>query len=512
MIEVRETKVVIEDNLTIKDLVAVARHHASLELSEKRKKCIIQARKLVERFVEENQVIYGITTGVGENSKVRISTTESKEMQKKLIMSHACGVGEPLKPEQVRAIMVMMIQNFSQGYSGIRLETVKALIKLLNKGVTPIVPKEGSLGYLNHQAHISLVLLGMGEAKYKGIVMSGKEALQSIGISELELHEKEGLSLINGTVDMTGIGALAIYDAMNLLKSADIISMMSFEALRGTYYAFDPRISQVKLHPGQQKTTSNIHKIINGSKIAETFKEYRTQDALSIRSIPQVHGACKDAMNYAKEVVEREMNSATDNPLIFHEGEKGVAISSSNCHGEAVALAMDFLTIAISELANISERRVFRLLSPQHSELPPFLVEKSGVNSGYMISQYVAAALVSDNKVYSHPSSVDSIPTTAGQEDHVSMGTSAALKALKVISNTEKVLGIELMCSAQGLDFLKPLESGMGTESAYQLLRQYVSPLEDDRVISEDINQSENLVHTGALVKQVEIHIGELQV
>lgn len=512
MIKTQNRVTITEEDFTIEELISVARYNMPLELSESIKQKINQGRALVDGFVAENRVIYGITTGVGENSKIRISVSESRELQKKLIMSHACGMGDPLEKEVVRAIMVMMIKNFSHGYSGVRLETVERLVEMVNKEVIPFVPREGSLGYLNHQAHISLVLLGIGEAYYQGILVDGETALKKALIRPIELHEKEGLSLINGTVDMTAIGALAVYDAIHVLKAADIVSMISFEALKGTYYAFDPKISQVKRHPGQRKTTDNIHKLIEKSEIAERFRDYRLQDALSIRSIPQVHGACKDNVDYIRTVVEREMNSATDNPLVFNEQDGARAISSSNCHGEAVALALDFLAISLSELANISERRIFRLVSPEYSGLPPFLIEQSGLNSGFMIPQYIAASLVSNNKVYSHPSSVDSISTSGGQEDHVSMGTSAALKALKVIANTEKVIGIEWMCSCQGIEFLKPLQPGAGTKAACDLFRKYVPHLEEDRILYKDMRKAEELIHSGEIVKHVEGKIGPLQV
>lgn len=512
MIRLKEKITLSDEAFTIDELVSIARFHAPLELSNSVKERITRGRQLVEQFVEEEQIVYGITTGVGDNSKIRIPTSESKDLQRNLIMSHACGMGDPLDKEKVRAIIVMMIQNFSQGYSGIRLETVEMLVDLLNHGITPTVPKEGSLGYLNHQAHISLILLGMGEADYKGEILSGLEALKGAGLEPIELYEKEGLSLINGTVDMTGIGALVVYDAEKALKSADIVSMLSFEALKGTCYAFDPRIAKLKPHPGQLKTTENIQKLIKNSEIAEQFKNYRTQDALSIRSIPQVHGACKDAVLYARQVIEIEMNSATDNPLVLYDEVNQPVLSSSNCHGEEVALAMDFLAIAMSELANIAERRIYRLVSTHHSELPPFLVSKSGLNSGFMIPQYVAAALVSDNKVYSHPASVDSISTSGGQEDHVSMGTSAALKAGKVVSNCEKVLGIEWMCSCQGIDLLNTLTPGEGTKTAFDLFRKYVPYLENDRILSSDMKEAEKLIHSGELVKVVEGKIGSLKV
>ncbi|PTX60343.1 histidine ammonia-lyase [Melghirimyces profundicolus] len=512
MVQNKNQVIIGEQEFSIEELVSVARFYYPLKLSKNTKNRIEHTRGVVERFSAENRRIYGITTGVGENSRIPIPARDSVKLQKNLIMSHACGLGEPLEEEFVRAIMVLMIQNFSQGCSGIRLETVETLVRLLNEKITPVVPREGSLGYLSHQAHISLVMIGLGEAFYKDQRMSGRKALKEAGIEPITLREKEGLSLLNGTVDMTALGTMALFDSFNILKAADIISMMSFEALKGTPFAFDPRISKVKPHPGQQKTIINLKKILFNSEIAERYKNHRTQDALSIRSIPQVHGACKDAVHYVKQVIEREMNSATDNPLVFDDEEGGTCISSANCHGEAVSLAMDFLSISIAELANIAERRIFRLVSPQYSELPPFLIQGGGVNSGYMIPQYVAAALVSDNKVYSHPASVDSIMTSGGQEDHVSMGTSAALKALKVVRNAEKIIGIELMCSSQALENFRPLHPGKGTKAAYDIFREFVPRLDSDRVLYPDMNVAENLIHTGKLVKRTEEIIGPLQI
>ncbi|QHE51665.1 histidine ammonia-lyase [Pontibacillus sp. HMF3514] len=500
------------EDLTIDELVDVAKASRSVQLSEESKELIQKGREMVQQFVEEERVVYGITTGVGENSKIKISTADSKQLQKNLIMSHACGVGDLLDQEQVRAIMLMMVKNLSHGHSGVRLETVEKLIELLNHNVIPVVPSEGSLGYLIYQSHISLVLMGMGEAIVNGERIDGDQALKLAGIEPIELYEKEGLSLINGTVDMTALGALAIDRTMNLLKTADVISMLSFEAVKGTKYAYDPRLNKVKPHPGQEKTTDNIHEIIRGSEIAEKYKDYRTQDALSIRSIPQVHGASKDAVDYAKTVVEREMNAATDNPLLFEEDGGGVAISSSNCHGEAVSMAMDFLAIAIAEIGNISERRTYRLITSEMSDLPSNLIEKNGLHSGYMIPQYVAASLVSNNKVDAHPNSVDSITTTGGQEDHVSMGTSAALKALQTIYKTEKIVGIELLNGAQGIDLLKESKLGAGTQVAYDQLRQYVPKLVEDRVLYKEMDRAISLVSDGTILGEVEEKIGHLNV
>lgn len=510
---IKKKVVISEDDLSIEDVIAIARFNIPIELSQKSIDKIKNTRNTIKKIIKEKKVVYGITTGVGDNSKVKIDTSESKKLQENLIKSHACGVGEPLEKELVKAVMVVMIKNLSLGYSGIRLETLEYLIKIINNNIIPVVPKEGSLGYLIYQAHISLVLLGEGQAFYKGKVISGRKALNEIGLKPLELYEKEGLSLINGTADMTAMGAVAVYDSFNIMKSADIVSTVSFEALKGTYHAFDKRISQVKKHPGQQSTISNLHDLLAGSEISEKFKDYKLQDALSIRAIPQVHGACKDTVNYVKNIVEREMNSATDNPLVFNGESTGInddVISSANCHGESVAMVLDFLAISISEISSMAERRIFRLTTSQHSGLPAFLAEESGVNSGYMIPQYTAASLVSDNKRLSNPAVVDSITTSAGQEDHVVMGPASALKALKTITNAHRIVGIELMVGCQGLDFLRPLKSGIGVEAIYNYFRKTVPTLKNDRILYNDIKDAELLIKKGEMIEIVENEIGEL--
>ncbi|QQK79273.1 histidine ammonia-lyase [Salicibibacter cibi] len=506
-----------DQNMTIEELVSIARYKNTLYLSEEVKKRLKDQRAILDKTLYEKDIpMYGINTGVGENSNTSISTPDLKKLQNNIIFSHACGMGEPLEDEIVRGIIVVMVKNLSLGYSGIRLETVEALITLLNHKITPIVPREGSLGYLSPQAHISLVLLGFGEAYIHNQRISGKKALNQANLKPLELHEKEGLSLINGTSDMTGIGALAIYDVINLIKTSDVVSMISFEALKSSYYAYDERLARVKSHQGQINTQKNIKSIINNSRLAEKNKSYRTQDALSIRAVPQVHGAGKDALRYCKNVIDIEMNAATDNPLIFFdevdENAEMNVFSSANPVGENVAQALDFLTMAVAEIANISERRTFRLVSPQYSDLPNYLVKDNGLNSGLMIPQYVAASLVSDNKIYAHPSSVDSISTSGGQEDHASMGYSAALKLRKVIKNSEKVLGIEWLSSCQALEYLDPYQSGEGTYVAFALLRKDVSFLSEDRVLSPDMNRAEQLIHSEILVKNVEEKVGTLLV
>lgn len=505
-----EVMIIDEQEVKLNALVAVARHGANVSLSPRVSEKIKQCRSLVDKFVEEERTIYGITTGLGELCKVRISSAESSVLSRNILMSHACGVGEPLRQDQVRAIMFAAIVNFSQGHSGVRLETVETLMQMLNREVTPWVPSQGSVGYLTHMAHISLVAIGLGEAWYQGKRMSGKEAMEAAGIPLLALKEKEGLSLVNGTVCMTGLGALAVYDAANLAKWADIAGAMSFEALKGTYYAFDERVHKARPYKGQMKVAQNMLSLIEGSEIAETYKDYRLQDALSIRSIPQIHGACRDKIEHAAQIASIELNSATDNPLIFADDQGGRSISACNAHGEPLALTLDMLAMAVAELANVSERRLDRLVNPHVSELPAFLVEKSGLNSGFMIPQYVAASLVAENKVLSHPVSVDSIPTSAFQEDHVSMGTPAALKAMQVVRNAQKVIAIELLAAAQALEFHKPLQFGKGTKVMYDLIRSQIPAWEEDRVFYLDLQQIISIVEDGQWIRFIEKQVGYL--
>ncbi|MFC3885639.1 histidine ammonia-lyase [Bacillus songklensis] len=494
--------------LTLEDVVQVARFHKKVELSDSTCEKIQRTRRIVEKFIEEERVVYGITTGLGDLCKVRIQKEHLNDLSKNIIMSHACGVGEPLCKEQVRAIMFAAVLNYSQGYSGLRLESVKTLVDMLNHGITPWTPSQGSVGYLTHMAHIALVMIGLGRAYYEGELMTGRQAMEKAGIPILSLEAKEGLSLVNGTVCMTGISALTVYDAINLAKWADIAGAMSFESLKGSYCAYDERIQKVKPFKGQAKVAKNLLSLIKGSEIAEKFKHYRVQDALSIRAIPQVHGACRDKIDHAREVVEIELNSATDNPLIFEDENGGISISSCNPHGESIALTMDMLAIAGAELAGISERRTARLVTADVSGLPPFLVKNSGLHTGFMIPQYAAASLVAENKVYTHPISVDSLTMSGFQEDHVSMGTPAALKANKVLKNTQKVIAIEMLTAAQALEFHHPLQLGEGTETIYQFIRRAIPSWDRDREFYIDLEKMISIVEKIDGIKQIEARIG----
>lgn len=506
-------KIIIDGcTLTIEDVINVSRKFYHVELSQKAIEKMQESRKMVEMLVENKKVEYGITTGFGKFSDVVIPENDIRKLQKNLILSHSCGVGEPFDLETSRAIMLLRVNALAKGYSGIRVSTVQTLIEMLNKGVTPEIPQKGSLGAsgdLTPLAHMVLVMLGEGEAYYKGEKMHGKEAMKKAGIETVTLVEKEGLALINGTQVMTAVGALAVYDALNLIKAADILASMSCEALRGITDAFYYKIQEVRPHPGQVKCARNLLRVMEGSALTTRQGELRVQDAYTLRCIPQVHGASRDAIEYAMKVIETEINSATDNPLIFVDEER--IISGGNFHGQPVALAMDFIGIAVSELANISERRVERLVNYNLSSLPPFLTKNGGLNSGFMIAQYSAAALVSENKVLSHPASVDSIPSSANQEDHVSMGTIAARKARSIIYNTSRVLGIEYMTAGQAIYLRGDVEKGTGTGAAYMLLRQNIAPMDDDRIMYKDIETASNCVLSGIVTKSVEQVLGKLE-
>ena len=499
--------------LTLEELAAVCRENAPVALSPEAKQRILESRQVVDMLVDEAAVVYGITTGFGKFSDVTITQDECKQLQRNLIVTHAVGAGDPFPRDVARGIMLLRVNNLAKGFSGTRLELVETLVAMLNRGVTPVIPQKGSLGASGDLAplsHMVLPMLGLGQAEYEGEVLPGDVAMARAGIPTVELVAKEGLALINGTQAMTSVGALAVYDAIRLMKPADIAAAMSFEANRGVEDALDPRVHAVRPHDGQMKTAANLRNLLLGSGNVTCQGEVRVQDGYSLRCVPQVHGASQDAINYVKSKVEIEMNAVTDNPIIFKETMEG--ISGGNFHGQPMALAFDFLGIALSELANISERRLERLVNPNIGNFPAFLVKKGGLNSGFMIVQYSAAALVSENKVLAHPASVDSIPSSAGQEDHVSMGTIAARKAAEILGNVRRVLAMELMCACQAVDLLGGQEKlGKGTAPAYQAIRAVCDTLEDDRPLYEDINRCEAVIRDGSLLRAVEEAAGEIE-
>lgn len=488
------------DSLTVEQVVDVARHHAPLRLTPQALEKVRRARRMVEEMVDKQQVVYGITTGFGKFSDVVISREDVARLQENLIMSHACGMGDPYPAEVVRAMMTLRVNALAKGYSGIRPETLQLLVDMVNAGVHPVIPQQGSLGAsgdLAPLAHMVLVMIGKGEAEHRGRKMAGRDALRAAGLTPIRLEAKEGLALINGTQAMTALLCLALYDARIALESAEVIAAMTVEALRGIPKAYDPQLHAVRPHPGQQESARRLLAHLAGSERTTAQGELRVQDAYSLRCIPQVHGATRDALQYVWQAVTRECNSVTDNPILFPE--TGDVISGGNFHGQPMALAADFLAIAMAELANISERRTERLVNPQLSGLPGFLTPNGGLHSGFMIAQYAAASIVSENKVLCHPASVDSIPSSANQEDHVSMGTTAARKLRTVIDNVMRVLAIEYLAAAQAIDFGQG-KLGEGTEKAYRLLRAEIPRLEDDREMHPDLARAEAMLRRGTLV------------
>lgn len=500
------------NDLTFDQFIKAVRNGYQIMLSEEAVVKVMKARETVQYALNSKRVIYGLTTGFGALSGVVISKEQIKQLQKNILMSHAAGVGNYLDEETTKAILLLKINDLAKGNAGIKQETLKTLVEMFNKGVYPLVPEKGSVGAsgdLAPLAHMALVLVGCGQAGFKGRILSGKAAMEEAGIQLVDLDAGEGLALINGTQVMTAIGAITVCDALNLLKTADIAAGMSLEVLLASNVELDKKIHDVRPHPGQIISADNIRRIIQNSEIVSSHKDCsRVQDAYSIRCSPQVHGASIDALHYARRVLEIEMNAATDNPLIFEE--TGQIISGGNFHGQPVALALDFLAIALSEIANISERRTERLVNPHLSGLPAFLIKDAGLNSGFMIAQYTAAALVSENKVLAHPASVDSIPTSANKEDHVSMGTIAARKCREILKNAELVISIELLCAAQAMDLFTNLKAGAGTMEAYRLIRMHISHMEQDRILSDDINTMYKLVHEGKILNAVENKIGPL--
>lgn len=492
------------NELTLEELVKIARLYETVEINEDAKDRVLKSREIVEKIENDNKVVYGITTGFGNFSNVTISTEDCKTLQKNLIVSHACGAGKPLPNDVVRAIMVLRANALSKGYSGIRLSTIETLLKMVNKKVHPIVFEKGSLGASGDLAplsHMVLPMIGEGEAEYRGRILEGKKAMERAKIDTIELISKEGLALINGTQVMTAIGALTLYDAINLIKISDIAAALTLEALRGIKDAFDVRTHIVRPHEGQLKTAQNILDLTEGSTFITTQGEIRVQDAYSLRCIPQVHGASKDTIKYVEEKVLTEMNSVTDNPIVL---EDGTVISGGNFHGQPMALSFDFLGIALAEIANISERRLERLINNQLNDLPSFLINNGGLNSGFMITQYAAASLVSENKVLAHPASVDSIPSSGNQEDHVSMGTIAARKSREILENVKRVLATEIMAACQAIEFRKGYKLGKGTEVAYKVVRDNVNFISEDKVMYPELDKVTRLITSEELLNKVE--------
>jgi histidine ammonia-lyase len=498
------------NDLTLEGVREVAEANQPVLLSSDARETVRQARSVVEEIVAANKVAYAITTGVGKLSDVRIPPDHVRELQVNLIRSHACGVGDPLSVAETRAMMLLRANSLSKGHSGIRPIVIDTFCEMLNRRITPIVPSQGSVGAsgdLAPLAHLALALIGEGECiNDKGGQVSSAEALKSGQVKPLVLESKEAISLINGTQAMLAVGSLALLAAEILVDSADVIGGITCDALKGTDAAFDERIQRARPHAGQSRSAANLRHMLEGSQIRESHRECgRVQDAYSLRCIPQVHGAVRDTLAHCRNVFETEVNSAVDNPLVFvtdAENAVGDVISGGNFHGEPLAFALDFLAIALSALAGISERRIERLVNPALNEgLPPFLAPGAGLNSGFMLPQVTAAALVSENKVLAHPASVDSITTSGNKEDYVSMGMTAAIKLKRVVANTRNVLAIEAMAVAQALDFLSPLKSSRRGQAAHAAIRSVCPTMERDRVMHRDISKISALISTGKLAE-----------
>jgi len=498
------------NTLTLEEVREVATEHRAVLLDPDAREAVIRARAVVDALVEKDEVAYAITTGVGKLSDVHIKGDQIRELQINLVRSHCVGVGEPLSIPETRAMMLLRANSLAKGFSGIRPVTLDTLCEMLNRGVTPVVPSQGSVGASGDLAplsHIALALVGEGDCwGDQGRKIPSSQALKAAAIQPVVLEAKEAVSLINGTQAMLACGTLALLAAEILVDSADVIASLSLDALKGTDAAFDERIHKARPHPGQVQTAANLRKLLEGSAIRESHRECgKVQDAYSLRCIPQVHGAVRDALNYCRSIFEIEANSAVDNPLVFPANPKqpdgqGDVISGGNFHGEPIAFALDFLAIALTALAGISERRLERMVNPALSDgLPPFLAPGAGLHSGFMMAQVTAAALVSENKIYAHPASADSITTSGNKEDFVSMGMTGAIKIKRVIENTRNVIAIEAMAAAQAVDFLAPLKPSKRGQAAHAAIRTASPPIEKDRVMSGDFERISDLIATGKL-------------
>ncbi|WP_181444394.1 histidine ammonia-lyase [Bacillus sp. 03113] len=504
-------KVTLGGPLTIEEFIAVARFGADIEFSDDYCNRVKKSRQLVENWIKEDRVMYGVNTGFGALSKEFISSEETAQLQKNILLSHATSVGEPLAEEDVRATMLMVLQNLGQGYSGVRLETLEMYRQFLNLRLTPWAPREGSVGYLSPEAHMALVLIGEGKAYVNGELMQASEALDKVGVAPIVLSAKEGLALISGTTTSTGIGALALYDMLNAVTAADIIGTMSLEVLKGTIRAFDDRLMSVRPHQEQRDTAKNIRNMLDDSMIAKKYIKHRLQDALSLRAIPQLHGAAKKTLHDALKTFEIEMNSCTDNPILWPDEEGIGAISGCNCDSSYVGIELDSMCIAATAIGKMSERRNNRLINGQLSEYPSFLIQKTGLNSGLMIPQYTQAGLLNDMKILSHPATVDTIPTSADQEDYVAMGYNAAKKAREIAKKLEYVLAIELLSIYSAHQFIdNDLLPGSASSAVLDFISCSVPNMEEDIYLYPHIETLKEFIHSSAIIECVEKVIGKL--
>lgn len=508
-------------DITIEILRKVAKakpQEVELRLANSAREKVLQSRQYIEGRIAQGQVMYGVNTGFGAFSSVRISDSEIEELQRNLIRSHCAGIGTPFSFEESRAILLLRANALANGHSGIRPIVIEKILEFLNKFIVPVIPSQGSVGASGDLAplsHLALALIGEGEAwaEVGGILkaVDVRELLKQKSVEPLQLKAKEGLSLINGCQVMTAVGMLGAYDARRFLWTTDLSGAMSLEALRGTRAAFDPLIAATRPHPGEAKTARNLLKLLGASSgISESHANCnKVQDAYSLRCMPAVHGAAKDSLNYVWKVLETEANSSTDNPLVFAADNK--VLSCGNFHGEPVAFAMDFAAISMSAVANISECRIEKLINPAMSELPAFLTPNGGLNSGHMIVQVAAAALVSENKILAHPASVDSIPTSADKEDHVSMGTIAARKFVQILRNAENVLAMEILSACQAIDLLKPHKPAAAVLAVYEKVRSKVPYAEKDRVFSKDVQLIREMIQNDEIAGVIQAAVGELE-
>lgn len=502
-------------NLTIDDLAFIARAkkgEIELKIEAKAWEKMKKSRQVVLDIVKKGEPVYGINTGFGALASKQIATEDLEQLQYNLIRSHCTGVGRPFSREITRAIMISRANCLIQGFSGVTPETIALLLDFINHGIHPVIPEKGSVGASGDLAplsHVALALIGEGEVEYEGKILKSDFVLHQLGKSPAKLGAKDGLALINGTSVMLALGCLGLVEAKKIVRYADIVSAVTLDAVRGTPKAFDIRISQLKPQPGQLDVSMNMLALLKNSEISVSHKDDgKVQDSYSLRCIPQVHGACRQTLRHAEEVLVTELNSVTDNPLVFID--TGDVISGGNFHGEALALCMDYLAMGLSEICNIAERRVEKMMNPSFSDLPAFLTKNSGLNSGLMIAHVTMAALASENKYLCHPASVDSIPTSTDKEDHVSMGVTSGRKLHEVISNVQHGLAIELLCNTQGIEFLRPMKSSAAVEAVVKHVRKHVQPIDDDRVFHKDIENLTKLIQTDELIKEVETALGNL--
>lgn len=506
-------------SLTIEDLIQVARNGRQVDISPESVERIERSRAVLERLAREGKTIYGVTTGFGALSNTRITLDQAQQLQTNLLRSHACGVGENLTKDIVRAVMLLRLNTLAKGLSGVRLVVPHLIQSFLNIGIHPQIPSKGSVGASGDLAplsHMALGLIGEGLVEFHGEIVPASEAIRKAGLSPLKVTMKEGLALNNGTQMSTAVAALVVFDAEQLIRTAEVATSVSLDALRAFAEAFDAKIHQVRSFKGQVESASNIRSLIQGSKLVKeslTGEHESAQDAYSLRCTPQIIGAAREAVSFARRLVEVELNSATDNPLVFAESSE--VLSGGNFHGQTMGMAMDVVSIGLATVANLSERRTYRLLDSHLSNgLPSFLVgakESSGLHSGLMAVQYTAAALASENKVLAHPATVDTIPTSGGMEDFVSMSPTAGLKARTILENTRHVIAIEILCATQALDFRDPSKSGKGTRAAYAKVREKVPMIRDDRALAGDIEAIAKMISDGNLLEAVESSVGPLK-